>query len=194
MSIFDNVASTINRSTAAAGRAAETVKIKAHISEVNKRRQQLAAQLGASLYEETRGHESLRVGREALYDGIAACDAERTECQRQLAEIEAQAALQTEAMRTYACPTCGSTVGASDMFCSGCGTSREVILAQVPAAPIAQPTVFCSSCGAPVGESDAFCMACGAKREMTAGSSAAVQGDEMAVGADSTAVSDQLSA
>lgn len=193
MSIFDNVTSTINRSTAAAGRAAETVKIKAHISEVNKRRQQLAAQLGASLYEETRGNEALRTGREALYDGIAACDAERAECQKQLAEIEAQAALQAEAARTYVCPTCGSAVGASDMFCSGCGTSREVILAQAPAAPIAQPTAFCPSCGAPVGEGDAFCMACGAKREPVGGINAPVQTDG-APGVDSAVASDQPSA
>ncbi|MCR2035410.1 zinc ribbon domain-containing protein [Adlercreutzia mucosicola] len=165
MGIFDNVTSTINRSTAAAGRAAETVKIKACISEVNKRRQQLAAQLGASLYEETRDNGQLRIGREALYDGIAACDAERAERQKQLAEIEAQAALQAEAVRTYVCPTCGSTVGATDMFCSGCGTSREVILAQTtPVVATVQATEFCSSCGAPVRERDAFCMACGAKR------------------------------
>ena len=165
MGIFDNVTSTINRSTAAAGRAAETVKIKARISEVTKRRHQLSAQLGAALYEETRGNEQMRVGREALYDGIAACDAERAECQRQLAEIEAQAASQAEAARTYVCPTCGSSVGAMDMFCSGCGASREVILAQAaPAVPTVQATEFCSSCGAPVGEHDAFCMSCGAKR------------------------------
>lgn len=165
MGLLDSVTSTINRSTAAAGRATETVKIKARINEVNKRRQQLAAQLGASLYEETRENESLRAGREALYDGIASCDAERAECQRQLAEIEAQAASQAEAARTYTCPICGSTVGASDVFCSGCGTSREVILAQVAASPAAQATIFCASCGAPVGEGDAFCMACGAKRD-----------------------------
>ena len=198
MGLLDSVTSTINRSTAAAGRATETVKIKARINEVNKRRQQLAAQLGASLYEETRENESLRAGREVLYDGIASCDAERAECQRQLAEIEAQAASQAEAVRTYTCPICGSTVGASDMFCSGCGTSREAILAQVAANPAAQTTIFCSSCGAPVGESDAFCMACGAKRDAPVSEGAAEEPDVLSggvtVGADSASGVEQPNA
>lgn len=60
-----------------ANRTGNTIKLKAQMSEAMKRRQTLAAQLGASLYEATKDDPELRAGREAIYDGIAAIDAER---------------------------------------------------------------------------------------------------------------------
>ena len=51
MGFLDNVASAVNRRTAAAGRDADKIKLNARIGELNKQRQGLAAQLGASLYE-----------------------------------------------------------------------------------------------------------------------------------------------
>lgn len=51
MGFLDNVTSTVNRGTAAAGRSADKIKLNARIGELNRQRQGLAAQLGASLYE-----------------------------------------------------------------------------------------------------------------------------------------------
>ena len=51
MGFLDNMTSAVNRGTAAAGRSADRIKLNARIGELNKQRQGLAAQLGASLYE-----------------------------------------------------------------------------------------------------------------------------------------------
>lgn len=166
MGFMDSVTSAVNRGTAAAGREADKLKLKARIGELTKQRQGLAAQLGASLYEATRGDVALRAGREALFDGIAQCDAERDECQRQIDALEAAAAASAQAATTFACAVCGAKMNGGDLFCSGCGAPAEKARAAVPAAAAAGASgPVCASCGAPLGEGDLFCMSCGAKVE-----------------------------
>lgn len=169
MGFLDSLQSSVNRGMAATGRATSTMKLKAQMSEALKRRQALAAQLGASLYDVTKDDAGLRAGREALYDGIAACDAERTQCQAEIERLEAESAAATAANSYYVCPFCGSHVVTTDLFCSGCGKPMAEITAalsaqqQAPAAPVApvSGTAACPQCGAPVNAGDAFCMSCG---------------------------------
>ena len=116
MGFLDNVTSAVNRGTAAAGRGADKIKLNARIGELNRQRQNLAAQLGASLYEATRGDAALTAGREALYDGIARIDAEREECQRQIAAIDEQAAAAATAATGFACAVCGAHMTGADLF------------------------------------------------------------------------------
>ena len=164
MGFLDNVTSAVNRGTAAAGRSAEKVKLKAQIGEVTKRRQGLVAQLGASLYEVTRNDPGFVAGREALYQGIAACDAEREQCQKVIDEIDAQAQAVSTAAETFACAVCGARMTGADLFCSGCGTpaaqARPAGMG-VATPPVGGPT--CAACGAPLNSGDVFCMTCGAK-------------------------------
>ena len=182
MGFLDNVTSAVNRGTAAAGRGADKIKLNARIGELNRQRQNLAAQLGASLYEATRGDAALTAGREALYDGIARIDAEREECQRQIAAIDEQAAAAATAATGFACAVCGAHMTGADLFCAGCGTPAEKARAQAPAAPAhaaaAGPT--CASCGAPLGEGDMFCMSCGAKVAPAVGDGAGVGDGDLA--------------
>lgn len=168
MGFLDSLQSSVNRGVAATGRATSTMKLKAQMSEALKRRQALAAQLGASLYDVTKNDAGLRAGREALYDGIAACDAERAQCQAEIERIEAESAAATAANSYYVCPFCGSHVVTTDLFCSGCGKPMAEITTalsaqqQAPAAPVAPVSgVACPQCGAPVNAGDAFCMSCG---------------------------------
>lgn len=170
MGFLDSVQSSLNRGVAAAGRATSTMQLRSQLNELTKRRQGLAAQLGASLYEVTKDDPALRAGREPLYDGIAACDQERAQCQAQIDQLEAEAAAATAAAQYYVCPFCGSHVAATDLFCSGCGKPMAEILGalsaqqQAPAAPApAAGGATCPSCGAPIAPGDAFCMSCGAK-------------------------------
>lgn len=182
MGFLDNVTSAVNRGTAAAGRGADKMKLNARIGELNRQRQNLAAQLGASLYEATRADAALVAGREALYDGIARIDAEREECQRQIAAIDEQAAAAATAATGFACAVCGAHMTGADLFCAGCGTPAEKARAQAPAAPAhaaaAGPT--CASCGAPLGEGDMFCMSCGAKVAPAVGDGAGVGDGDLA--------------
>lgn len=169
MGFLDSLQSSVNRGVAATGRATSTMKLKAQMSEALKRRQALAAQLGASLYDVTKDDAGLRAGREALYDGIAACDAERAQCQAEIERIEAESAAATAANSYYVCPFCGSHVVTTDLFCSGCGKPMAEITAalsarqQAPTAPVAPVSgaAACPQCGAPVNAGDAFCMSCG---------------------------------
>lgn len=164
MGLLDDLTNTFNKGAAAAERGARTVKLKAQVAELNKKRQQLAAQLGASLYDATKDNEEFRQGRESLYDDIAACDTERNECMKAIESIEAQAAQEAAVSTTYTCTVCGSSVGGGDLFCSGCGTSADAIKAQAAAASQSVASgPSCASCGAPLSEGDAFCMSCGTK-------------------------------
>lgn len=164
MGFLDNVSSAVNRGTSSVGRAADKAKLKSQLGEINKRRQQLAAQLGASLYDATKDDPALRAGREPLFDGIAACDAERAACQQQIDIIDAQAAAATVAASTFQCAVCGTTMNGNDLFCAGCGTPAAQAMPQqaAPQAPAATGTP-CPQCGAPVGADDLFCMSCGYK-------------------------------
>lgn len=169
MGFLDNVTSAVNRGTAAAGRGADKIKLNARISELNKQRQNLAAQLGASLYEATRNDGALRAGREALYDGIAQVDAEREACKAQIAALDAQANAAANAAAGFNCAICGAHMSGADLFCSGCGTPADKARAAAPAsAPSAVSGAVCASCGAPLGPEDVFCMSCGTKVEAPA--------------------------
>lgn len=181
MGILDNITSTVNRGTESAGRAAEKLKLKNQIGEINKRRQQLAAQLGASLYEATKDAPELRAGREALYDGIAACDAERADAQRKIDELDAMSQAASAAAATFRCSVCGATMGGGDLFCSGCGTPA----AQARAAGAPASGIACEACGAVMNEGDAFCMSCGARAVTDA------MADEVAVIEESAAPAEQ---
>ena len=169
MGFLDDVQASLNRGVAGANRGVESMKLKNQLNDAMKRRQALAAQLGASLYDITKDDPSFRMGREQLFDGIAQIDAERASIQAQLDEIERQNAASQQAATVVVCPFCHTRISASDMFCAGCGKSMADIMAAsgaaAPAAPAAAPVEgpVCPKCGAPVSEGDAFCMSCGQK-------------------------------
>ncbi len=60
MGFLDDVQSTFNRGVAGASRTASVVKLKGQLNDALKRRQGLAAQLGASLYEQTKEDPAFR--------------------------------------------------------------------------------------------------------------------------------------
>ena len=162
MGFLDNVQQKFSQVQEKTVAATSTMRLRAQMDAALKRRQQLVAQLGASLYEVTREDSALRAGREALYDGIAACDQERQDCQAQIDQIEAESAAAQAALVTFSCPFCGSRVAATDLFCAGCGRSAEEIKAALgPSEPAAPGTITCTECGAVAHEGDLFCMSCG---------------------------------
>lgn len=173
MGFLDNVQSTFNRGVTAAGRTTDTVRLKAQMADALKRRQNLAAQLGANLYDLTRDDPTFRAGREALYDGIAAVDAERTQIQSALDRIEREAQAAQSAATSVLCPFCGAQLSATDVFCSGCGKPMTEIeaarnAAQQPAPAVSVDGPTCPACGSPMNVGDLFCMNCGHKLDAPA--------------------------
>ena len=202
MGFFDNIQSSFNRGTA-------TMRLKSQLEDANKRRQNLAAQLGASLYDATREMPELRTGREALYDGIAQLDAQRVSLQAEISRVEAESQAAANASATVDCPFCSSKVGVNDMFCMGCGKPMAEIRAaiQVPAA--GTPTVAgtpavtaspaaggetCPTCGAPVSADDVFCMSCGHKIDHAQASAAPAEPESTADGSEAAAEPAQAAA
>lgn len=165
MGIFDDARAAVSRGTATAERTTRKLKLQTQVNDVNKRRQGLAAQLGASLYEATKDDESFRSGRESLYDGIAACDEERTDLLAQIARIDEETVAEQSAARSFVCGVCGARVSEADMFCSGCGTptAQAKAAAQSTQSAGAPDGPTCPSCGAAISANDMFCMGCGAK-------------------------------
>lgn len=140
MGFLDNVANSLNRGVNTVSRSGKTAQLSLQMADLMRQRQNLAAQLGASLYEQTRNDPALTAGREALYDGIAEIDAQRAKLEAQIEQIKAEQAAASAAAQTYRCPKCGSTVAAGDLFCSGCGLPiADVIAGQPHPTPAATP-------------------------------------------------------
>lgn len=183
MGFIDNVSAAVNRGTAATSRATRKMKLQGQLNDVNKRRQGLAAQLGASLYDVTKDNPEMREGRESLFEGIARCDEERESLQRELNEIEQLSAASAAAVHTFNCVVCGARMSEADLFCSGCGTPVAQAKPQPKAQPVSQPYTMpvqadgprCPSCGALTEEGDMFCMSCGVSLAGLAAASQPVQ-------------------
>lgn len=131
MGFLDDMQASFDRTAAGANRSIQTSRLNGQMTDALKRRQQLAAQLGASLYEVTKDDPKMREGREGLYDRIAAVDAERAQIQAQLDEIERQAQQAAFAAVTFTCPFCGTRVSQADAFCMGCGKPMAEIKAEI---------------------------------------------------------------
>lgn len=175
MGFLDEMQASLDRTASDANRALQVNRIKSQMNDALKRRQQLAGQLGASLYEATKDNTELRQGREELFDGIAAIDNERAQLQAQIDELERQAQAAAYASAFIDCPFCHNRLQQSVMFCSGCGKSMAEIQAELARQAQAAPTpveaqvapadgaAVCPACGAPIQAGHAFCMNCGHK-------------------------------
>ncbi len=166
MGFMEDVQDSLQREVDSAGRSVETARLNMKISDVQKRRKELAAQLGASLYEVAKSDPNLVAGREALFDGIAALDAERAGYEAQIQEIERKEHEALIAASTVECPFCHYRLRSSDMFCSGCGKPMAEIKAASEKAPEPEAPAadcFCMNCGTKLAPGDKFCMNCGTK-------------------------------
>lgn len=154
------------------------------VEEAGSQRMSWEQLLGASLYEATAADARFRAGREALYDGIAASDAEIDRCVEEargiVAELEARRAAERAAAEASClvaaeqdgpctCPFCGTTVEPENRFCGGCGRPASEVRAEVAArrraeqeaAAAPSAPAVCPRCGEPLVPDAVFCIACG---------------------------------
>lgn len=120
MGIIDDLSSAFDGGLAGARRIADKTSLKFKLSEADRKRRDLMAQFGESLYEKARANSSLREGREAILDGIAALDAERAAIQAEMERVEKEAAEAKKAV-PLTCSVCGGTLVAQARFCPTCG-------------------------------------------------------------------------
>ncbi|MDR2197369.1 MAG: zinc ribbon domain-containing protein [Coriobacteriales bacterium] len=155
MGILDSIQDGINKGVDGAGRATKKLQLNAQINEINRQRDQLLAQLGASLFLETRENPQFRTPREQVYADIEALDVKRANVQNELLQLEQQGQAVAAAKTTIICPNCGKSLAANSAFCTGCGTALSSIreslaLCAVCGAPLAPDVRFCTSCGTPI--------------------------------------------
>lgn len=181
MGIMDDVTGAFSRGTSAAERAARSTRLRADLKDVNRQRQNLAAQLGASLYEVTRENPEFREGREELYQGIARCDQKRDEANRALQALRDAAAAEEAARQSFPCGVCGAPIRGDDLFCSGCGTPAEKARIAQAASATNDTSLRCAACGAPLGSDYVFCMECGALIRSSSDEEIAVQAEDEAL-------------
>lgn len=166
MGLRDSISSAFERGSNTVQSGTRKTQLNIQLNDLMKKRHDLAAQLGASLYETIKSTPELSAGREGLIQGIEDIDRQRAEIQAELVQLESEKNAQKEANKKYTCPQCGTTVTASAQFCSGCGKPVSEIIAE--SASIQNPEevaagTACPECGQPIEKGDMFCGSCGAK-------------------------------
>ncbi|MBQ9067979.1 MAG: zinc ribbon domain-containing protein [Eggerthellaceae bacterium] len=172
MGFVEDIQAGINRGTESAQRAARSAKLKMEASELMRQRKDLAAQLGASLFDMVKEMPECRAGRESLFDAIEAIDMKRAGINAELEALTAEAAASQQSAVVYQCPRCGSNVLSTDHFCTGCGCPIEEVVAayeKLQAATMQNDSngapsggIVCANCKAILKEGDAYCVECGA--------------------------------
>jgi len=153
MGFLDDAGNLINRGVASAGRTTRSISLKSQISDLNKRRESLLAQLAANLYEEIRNDPRFRAPNEGIFFAVENIDSQIIALQFELANLEQQAQEQSTVQTgMIPCSVCGTQVSPHDTFCTGCGSKIT---------PVQQPTKFCTGCGFAMGANDVFCTNCG---------------------------------
>lgn len=183
MGLFGNVGDAVKRGRNATERSARTASLRIQLNDLLKKRTGLVSQLGASLYEDVRSNPELRKGREALFEGIEQVDAQRKRIEEEIAEIEAAANEARLAAKKYICPRCKTSVGATDLFCMGCGLAIDQVKVGANLATSRADALNCPHCGASVSTGDLFCMECGARLECVEPSSCCLVDCDSASGA-----------
>ena len=118
MGIWDDVSTMLGKGADAAGRFANATNLKFRLGDEQRKRRDLAAELGESLYETVAANPSLAAGRERILADMAACDAEIARIKEEVDRIAREnEALKAEAV-SYSCPVCGSTLARNARFCS----------------------------------------------------------------------------
>ena len=164
MGLLDDVGHAMMRGRNATERSARTASLRIQLNDLVKKRTGLLTQLGASLYEEVRTSAELRVGREALFEGIEQVDAQRKRIEEEIAEIEMAANEARLSARRYVCPKCKTSVGASDLFCMGCGLPIDRVKSSSGAGIGPSGHATCANCGSSMEPDARFCTECGTER------------------------------
>lgn len=137
MGIWDNVSSMLGKGADAAGRFANATNLKFKLGEEQRKRRDLAAELGESLYETVAANPSLAAGRERILADMAACDAEIARIKEEVDRI----AQENEALKAEPSPICVLCAGARLPAMHGSAPRAELRLRPcLPTAGFLSPT------------------------------------------------------
>lgn len=168
MSIFDtnileSASELLNKGADKVSGAIDNASTKVKQSELQRKREEACAALGAAVFAATKENAAFRIDYEELYAAVEAVDAKIAQVEAAIAAAEAEkaakeaAAAAAKAAKENVCINCGAPLGEGALFCGNCGT-------KIPEpAPEPEVELLCPACGDVVPSDAAFCPSCGSK-------------------------------
>ena len=141
MGIWDNISGALNKGVEGAGRFADATSLKFRLGEVERKRRDLAGDLGEKLYEAVSSDAGLPEGCEDIVAAMKSCDSEIAQIKAEIESIARKTEASKAASVTYSCPSCGATLSQGARFCHVCGTQLAPVQAAQRAEGQAAPAV-----------------------------------------------------
>lgn len=130
MGIWDNISDAFNKGVEGAGRFADATSLKFRLGEVERKRRDLAGDLGEKLYEAVSSEGGLPEGCEDIVAAMKACDNEIAQIKAEIENVARKTEASKAASVTYSCPSCGATLSPQGArFCHVCGTQLAPVQA-----------------------------------------------------------------
>lgn len=130
MGIWDNISDALNKGVEGAGRFADATSLKFRLGEVERKRRDLAGDLGEKLYEAVSSEAGLPEGCEDIVAAMKACDSEIAQIKAEIENVARKTEASKAASVTYSCPSCGATLSPQGArFCHVCGTQLAPVQA-----------------------------------------------------------------
>lgn len=131
MGIWNDISDALSKGVEGAGRFADATSLKFKLGEAERKKRDLACDLGEKFYASVSSNEAISDDCEGIIAAMKACDAEIAQIKADIEDIARKAEASKAASVTYSCPSCGATLSAGSRFCHACGTA----LAPVQASP-----------------------------------------------------------
>jgi predicted nucleic acid-binding Zn ribbon protein len=155
MALFDTIGKKITTTTQNVVRGTkdftDIARLNSLIAEDEKQIETLYSQIGKLYFESGEYNPETLVGKLCL--ALVAATERRAKHQSEILSIKG----------ARKCPSCGSDVAMSAVFCGYCGAKLEAVTPKPEVS--AEPRRFCSSCGADTTNDTMFCASCGKKIE-----------------------------
>lgn len=160
MGFWNDISGAFNKGVEGAGRFADATGLKFKLGESERKRRDLAADLGELLYDSISNGGEPPAACERVIMDIRACDAEIARIKADIERIAREAESAKTASVAYSCPSCGATLSAGARFCHACGTpaayatasARPAYAVDAPDGAEAEATIR--------GEGSAVCAGC----------------------------------
>lgn len=129
MGIWNDISEALNKGVEGAGRIADATSLKFKLGEVERRKRDLACELGEKFYVAVSSDVALPESCEETIAAMKACDEEIAKIKADIEEIARKAEASKAASVTYSCPSCGATLSPGARFCHACGTALAPVQA-----------------------------------------------------------------
>ncbi|MDO4443168.1 MAG: zinc ribbon domain-containing protein [Slackia sp.] len=129
MGIWDNISGALNKGMEGAGRFADATSLKFKLGEAERKRRDLAADLGESLYASVENGTELPAECERIISDMRSVDAEISQLKADMERIAHESEVAKAASVSYCCPNCGATLSSGARFCHACGAPTAVAAA-----------------------------------------------------------------